>query len=645
MTDCTNSCGTGSGTYPLPNDPDNNSILTATPAFGGIDVSWTYPTTNPHAVSYVILYRGILPDFNSAIQIAKVSGDQYYDKSTSPQLIVYYYWIRIVSINGTVGELIGPASATAKPTIEVVLEQLAGRIDSGVLAQTLKAEIDKITLNYQTLLTEVNDRIAANTALSNAMAQLQSGIATTQAYIGTEITQRQDGEAALVGQINTLSALNSANAAAIQQEQSARVDADGALAQDISTLFATSTTNTAAILTEQEARISADDALTTSIATVLANATSNTAAITAESVARADADSVMAEQISSLLATTAANAAAITAEETARATEDSANASSITTLEATVTSNHTAAMDAANAAQTAANTANTALSNIASDSILSPSEKPAAVKEYNLLINEQAGITAQGTLFDITTEKTAYTTALTALTTYLNALTGWDTIPGSDVAIVGTTFRTNFSDVYTARQNLLNAIYAKAKTLADGAQTTANNVSSTLQTNYYTKTQTDSAISGAVTTAQSTFESSIASVQTTLQTNISTVAETVTAIGALYTATVNVNGLIGGFGIYNDGTTVQAGFDVDEFWIGSTQDNKRKPFIISGGVVYIDQAAIANASISLAKIDTANILSLSAIKANMGTITAGKMQSVDNKFIIDLDNKYIRIEV
>jgi hypothetical protein len=60
----------------------------------------------------------------------------------------------------------------------------------------------------------------------------------------------------------------------------------------------------------------------------------------------------------------------------------------------------------------------------------------------------------------------------------------------------------------------------------------------------------------------------------------------------LYTAKLSVNGLIGGFGVYNDGTTVQAGFDVDEFWVGKTQANKRKPFIISGGVTYIDEAAI-----------------------------------------------------
>lgn len=53
---------------------------------------------------------------------------------------------------------------------------------------------------------------------------------------------------------------------------------------------------------------------------------------------------------------------------------------------------------------------------------------------------------------------------------------------------------------------------------------------------------------------------------------------------------------------------------------------------------------IADASIDLVHIDTATIDDLSAINADMGTITAGKMQSSDGNFVIDLDNKTISIE-
>jgi len=180
----------------------------------------------------------------------------------------------------------------------------------------------------------------------------------------------------------------------------------------------------------------------------------------------------------------AANAAAIILEQSVRASADSAAASSITTLQSSVaaaqssanaaqTTANTAVSDAATA-QTAANTANTALANIASDNILSPSEKPSVVQDYGVITSEQAGIDAQATTYAITTEKTAYDNAVSALTSYLGTLTEWNTIPGSDVTIVGTTFRAKFSDVYTARQALLNAISAKAKTLADAAQAQAN---------------------------------------------------------------------------------------------------------------------------------------------------------------------------
>jgi hypothetical protein len=53
---------------------------------------------------------------------------------------------------------------------------------------------------------------------------------------------------------------------------------------------------------------------------------------------------------------------------------------------------------------------------------------------------------------------------------------------------------------------------------------------------------------------------------------------------------------------------------------------------------------IADAAIDLAQIKVASIDNLESLSANMGTITAGKMQSQDGNFVIDLDNKTISIE-
>ena len=138
-----------------------------------------------------------------------------------------------------------------------------------------------------------------------------------------------------------------------------------------------------------------------------------------------------------------------------------------------------AAAQAAATAQTAANTANADLANIASDSLLTPDEKPRVIQDRDVIVAEQAGIDAQATAYAITTEKTAYDTAVNALTTYLATLTTpvlWSTLTGN-TTIVGATFRTKFADVYTTRQVLLNKISAQAKALADAAQATANSAS------------------------------------------------------------------------------------------------------------------------------------------------------------------------
>lgn len=117
-----------------------------------------------------------------------------------------------------------------------------------------------------------------------------------------------------------------------------------------------------------------------------------------------------------------------------------------------------AALASANAAAIDAAAAIDQLTAISSDSILSPGEKPAAILDYTTLINEQPGIDGQAANFGITTERTGYNNALAALTSYLSGLTGWNVVPGSNVPIVGITWRAVWGAAYAARQTLLNAI-------------------------------------------------------------------------------------------------------------------------------------------------------------------------------------------
>lgn len=136
-----------------------------------------------------------------------------------------------------------------------------------------------------------------------------------------------------------------------------------------------------------------------------------------------------------------------------------------------------AAAGAASAAAGAAATALGLLTDIASDSLLTPDEKPRVIQDVSVITTEQAGIDAQATNYAITTEKTVYDAAVTALTGYLGGLTSpvsWNNLTGN-TTIVGGTFRAKFSDLYIARQAVLDKIAANAKARL-GALATLNTV-------------------------------------------------------------------------------------------------------------------------------------------------------------------------
>lgn len=229
-------CGTGLwGNATKPGDPDNNSILTATPAFGGIDVEWTWPNTNPEGVAHVRLYRSTSGDPNTAVLHKIVLGNFYYDR-IQYQAITYYYWIEIVSVNGTIGDMIGPVSAQARPLILDTLELLTDSIDSGVLAQSLKDEIARIQTNKLEIDAEVLARAASDESLGASITQIQGRMGDVEALIQEEQLARAEADSAFVSTVNTLyTTINDDIMAALQVEQQARVDADEALSSQITT--------------------------------------------------------------------------------------------------------------------------------------------------------------------------------------------------------------------------------------------------------------------------------------------------------------------------------------------------------------------------------------------------------------------------
>lgn len=159
----------------------------------------------------------------------------------------------------------------------------------------------------------------------------------------------------------------------------------------------------------------------------------------------------------------AADDAAAKAEEAAESASEAAQKA----IEAKTAADNAA--KAAKNAQTDADEANSMLSDIANDNKLTAQEKQQTKKEWDVIVSEKPKNDASTDKFGVS--KTAYGSAYTALSTYITPLLS-DLSSTSN--ITGTEFRAKFKAYYDARTDLLNAISAKAKELADNAQEAAD---------------------------------------------------------------------------------------------------------------------------------------------------------------------------
>lgn len=228
-------CGTGGFSGPKPGDPDNNAALSAVPAYGGIDLTWTYPLVNPFAVSHINIFRGLTNNPDLAVRRNIASGTYYFDKIPSDEIQEYFYWIQFVSTNGTYLDWIGPVSAVPKASINEILLALSGKINEGVLSQSLQDKFGQVTLLQTALNDEINARLTGSAAMADALSAVQSETAQALTVITQEVTQRRSADESLVNSVNTVAAGMRDNAAAIANESLVRATEMSAVALQIST--------------------------------------------------------------------------------------------------------------------------------------------------------------------------------------------------------------------------------------------------------------------------------------------------------------------------------------------------------------------------------------------------------------------------
>lgn len=254
-------CGTGDWNGPKPGDPNTSDILlTSAPAFGGIDLNWTWPDTYPEAVAYTTIYRATTNDFNVAVvHRGAAAGNFFYDAIEETEVKTYYYWITITSIYGTRSEVIGPTLSTAKPRIAQMIDDLSGQINAGMLATSLRTEIGRIELNALGIDQEMIDRAAEDEALGVRINTVGAYTEESRALLLEEVLARTTQGEAFVSTVNTLWAEVNGNIAAIQVKQTAMANDILALAQQVTNLETQVGDDLAQVLQTMEAKIEVVD--------------------------------------------------------------------------------------------------------------------------------------------------------------------------------------------------------------------------------------------------------------------------------------------------------------------------------------------------------------------------------------------------
>ena len=169
---------------------------------------------------------------------------------------------------------------------------------------------------------------------------------------------------------------------------------------------------------------------------------------------------------------------------------------------------------------------------------------------------------------------------------------------------------TGIANEQIARENADGALAQDITTVTS----LANDNAAAVQTEQTARVDADGALAQDITTVQSQVGDDIASVQTDLTTEINLTDGEISDLGAAFTLKLDVNGYISGYTTYNTGLTSAAVWRVDTFAVGDPNNLDYYPFIIDAGVVYIDTAMIADASIQ---------------EGQLGAISVGKLTKND----------------
>lgn len=614
--------------------PGEPTDITISNGVASIRIDWANPTDADFDHVDIVEYKGLNrpTDVNQGTLVASVSGTSI-TRGGLEEIMVYWYWLRAVDTSGNTSDYVGPFSGTTKAYTDSVLDfefdesMLAHRLSEDILANVLQNDEDYHT-SYEKerkLAHDINNEVETREL---QIATMSNDVVAMQAQI-LELFNAQ-----IEGRVATLTELTD-------------------LLNDLANTKATVDNLSVAVINEQVYRATADETLGQEIDAVRAKAEQNEALIAQEQIVRATEDSALASEINLLDSRLDSAESSIQNFSIVIGTGDDTLAERVVILN----SKFNKKMDDEELNRELTGEA-------ALEGIIQNDEDYQAEKNRHL--THEAMIRQEQTTRANQDEALAQTISAVQSKANDNAALIYNeqiTRANADKAL------SQYIDIIRAENNKIEATVYQERTaritgdeaLAEDVtalQSNINNVSAALQTEQTTRANADSALSSSITTLQSQVTSGLSSLQSAVTQTSQALAlldGTVRSLWTIQTQAIGEKKAVAGIGLFADGQSGTSEFTIltDKFFVYNPSDGTIKPvFQLINNVAYLKGDIIASGTITSAKLaansviaEKINVSSLSSITANMGTLTSGKIQSSDGKFVIDLTNKFISIEV
>jgi len=597
--------------------PSAASGLSVTSGFNMLFLSWNDPTKIYHGHAYTEVWRAGTDDLGQAVLIDRAAGHLYTDFINQTTSVTRYYWIRWVNENGQAGPFNSTSGTSGSTATDpsYLLERLSGQITESELYGDLNSRIDLID--------------ADNVGLVDRVTEVESQIDSLEVQAEFALFVQDDepvpGENGVPDPIPDGARWydQDDNNHPYYWNGSQWLDLEDPRIGDNESAITALEATVNDPSTGVAANASAIDVLDTTV-------TNQGNTITAHSSAITDLESTVDDPDNGVVA----NASAVDSLDTRVTSAEgsiSVNATDITSLESTVNdpdNGVVANADAVTALDTRVTTAEGTISTHSSE-----------ITALESTVNDpDDGVNANASA--ISSLDTRVTTAEGTISTHSSEITALEsTVNDPDDGVVA-----NAGAVFSLDTRVTTAegdITSQASDIT-ALESTVNDPSTGVDANASAISVLDATVTnldGEVTANTS----NITQLQVDVGDNSAAIQTEQTArvnadgdIYAKYAVKVDVNGAVAGYGLMSTANDDTTDGSFSEFYVnaerfailpqGDTPGGASTvaPFIVQGGVVYIDTAMIKDATITNAKIQ-----SVAADKLTAGTIDASVIDVVN----------------